>query len=324
MHSLGKISGMAVFLLALALAAAPGYSQLPLEFYFPSGAAKGKIIRHTGYTLSFSDQHRQAAWVLYQLTAERAAGKVPVPEFYKTDPEMAGGAALPGDYAGTGYDRGLLVPAGNLQWSKSAAGEAYLMSNVSPMKAAFRHGLWTELETQVRTWAVANGEVYVIAGPVLKGSLLTIGKSAIAAPTSFYAVVLDNREPDVKGIGFILPNGPSKKPLLSYAVSIDVVEKATGLNFFPNLPAKVQTPLEAIADTAKWTESVAPQQASGNESAVVTISDKGKVTGKTFTPAVLCRGLDSEGKRCKRMTTNPNGFCWEHQEQAKPVMKEIK
>ncbi len=323
MHARGKSPGLAAFILALTLFAVPGYSQLPLEFYFPAGASKGKIVRHVGYTLYFSDQHRQAAWALYQLTAERAGGKTPVPEFYKTDPEMASGSALPGDYAGTGYDRGLLVPAGNLKWSKSAAGEAYLMSNVSPMKSAFRHGLWAELEAQVRKWAVANGEIYVVVGPVLKGALLTIGKSKISAPESFYAVVLDNREPEVKGIGFILPNGPSKKPLMSCAVSIDAVELATGINFFPNLPARVQKPLEGTVSIAGWTESETPpsQQAAQQAAPVVNISEKGKITGKAFITAVLCRGLDSEGKRCKRMTTNPNGFCWEHQDQAKPAIK---
>lgn len=326
MHSLGKFPGMAVLLFALTLSAAPGYSQLPLEFFFPTGAAKGKVVRHVGYTLFFSDQHHQAAWALYQLTAERVAGKATVPEFYKADPEMASGSALPGDYNGTGYDRGLLVPAGNLKWSKSAAGEAYLMSNVSPMKSAFRSGLWAALEKQVREWATLNGEVYVVVGPVLKGALPTIGRGAVAAPSSFYAVILDNREPEVKGIGFVLPNGASKKPLMSYAVSIDAVEAATGLNFFPNLPARVQNPLEASVDAAKWTapaESPTPVDTI-RHAPTVTFSDKGQITGKAFTTAVLCRGLDSEGKRCKRMTTNPNGFCWEHQEQAKPAIKEIK
>lgn len=322
MHSFGKTPRTAAFILLLALLAVPGFCQLPIEFFLPTGQMKGKVVRHTGYTLFYSDQHHQAAWVLYQLTAERAGGKTAIPETYKADPDMMGGVN-PDDYTGTGYDRGLLVPAGNLKWSRSAAGEAYLMSNVSPMKSAFRRGLWAELEKKTRQWATADGEVYIVVGPVLKGALQTIGKSAIAAPSSFFAVILDYREPEVKGIGFILPNGPSKKPLMSYAVSIDDVETATGFNFFPNLPSKVQSPLEVVADTTGWVETAATDSltAGANSAGVVNFSDKGKITGKAFITAVLCRGVDSEGKRCKRMTTNSNGFCWEHQDQAKPQVK---
>lgn len=33
--------------------------------------------------------------------------------------------------------------------------------------------------------------------------------------------------------------------------------------------------------------------------------------------AVQCKGTTKKGKRCKRKTNNANGYCWQHQDQAK-------
>lgn len=309
-----KFIGPAICALVLSLSAAPGEGQLPLEYYFPSGFPKGKIIRHTGYTLHYSEKHRQAAWAVYLLTKERAAGTAAVTETFRPDPEIFAGAVQEDDYAKTGFARGMIVPAGNLKWSKTAAAEAYFMSNVTPMKPAFLKGLWAELETYTRKWAEANGKVYIVAGPILNEDLATMGESGIAIPRRMFAVILDNSEPELKCIGFILPNEPSKKSLMSRAVSIDEVETATGLNFFPNLPDRLENTLEASADTTLW--SISGNSGAGGTPSPVTFSEKGRLTGKAFTPAVLCRGKNSDGTPCKRMTTNPSGYCREHEDQA--------
>lgn len=36
---------------------------------------------------------------------------------------------------------------------------------------------------------------------------------------------------------------------------------------------------------------------------------------------VQCKGITISGERCNRMTNNTNGFCWEHQDQAKENSK---
>ena len=38
-------------------------------------------------------------------------------------------------------------------------------------------------------------------------------------------MILDYKEPSIKGIGFIIPNESSKEPLQRYAVTIDSVEE---------------------------------------------------------------------------------------------------
>ncbi|MFM7105661.1 MAG: DNA/RNA non-specific endonuclease, partial [Flavobacteriales bacterium] len=51
-------------------------------------------------------------------------------------------------------------------------------------------------------------------------------------------------DPGMHGIGFILPNEPSKLPLSAFAVSIDSVEKVTGINFFASITQNLIETLE--------------------------------------------------------------------------------
>lgn len=53
-------------------------------------------------------------------------------------------------------------------------------------------------------------------------------------------------------IGFILPNEGSNKPLAAFAVTVDTVEKATGLNFFSEVSEEEQERLERTISIKAW------------------------------------------------------------------------
>ena len=53
-------------------------------------------------------------------------------------------------------------------------------------------------------------------------------------------------------IGFILPNKVSNEPLAAFAVTVDTVEKATGLNFFSKVPQEEQERLERTISVNAW------------------------------------------------------------------------
>jgi endonuclease G len=313
-------NGIVAAVCSIVLSAAAGYSQLPLEYYFPAASPQGRIIRHTAFTLQYNERFRQADWVIYLLTAARVSGQISATPDYRTDPELGTSSVQSDDYQGSGYERGQLVPADDMRWSKTAHAESYYMSVVSPMKTVFRKGLWAELEAQTRNWAVENAELYVVTGPVLKGDLPPAGRSGILSPQYFYRVLLVAREQGMKGIGFILPAAGSKKSLMLYAVPIDSVESVTGIDFFSNLPDRTERAIEASLDPTLWVTNTAGQDSTGR-AVTVPVPVQRKLTGKAFTPAVLCKGITKDGKRCVRMTTNPNGYCWEHQDQAKPSSK---
>ena len=53
-------------------------------------------------------------------------------------------------------------------------------------------------------------------------------------------------------IAFIYPNGHSGGRLQQYAVSVDEVERRTGLDFFPTLPPKEEQRLESPVNLGAW------------------------------------------------------------------------
>jgi len=198
----------------------------------PKTNPKDIIITHTGYTLLYNETHEQSSWIAYELTKEETNKIYERTDKFISDPKVKTGTATDKDYAGSGYDRGHLAPASDMGWSVTAMAESFYYSNMSPQTPSFNRGVWKRLEELARTWAIENNSIYIVTGPVLTTGLNTIGSNKVSVPNYFYKVILDYSEPSIKGIGFIIPNTNSSEPLQQFAVSIDSVEKFTGIDFF--------------------------------------------------------------------------------------------
>ena len=259
------------------------------------------IIRHFGYTLSYNEKHEQANWVAYELTAAETRKAVNRSNDFQPDRAVNTGSATNEDYQGSGYDRGHLAPAADMEWSEQAMEESFYYSNMSPQVPGFNRGIWKKLEEQVRQWAIDNQDIYVVTGPVLEYNLPTIGPDKVSVPRYYYKVILDYTEPELKGIGFILPNASSTLPLQNFAVSIDSVEHLTGINFFPALPYKQEQAIEKTICIPCWTWTT-------------TATKKSHLT-KSNSVTVQCSAITKAGTRCKRMTSNSSGLCTQHENQ---------
>ncbi len=220
-----------------------------LELPRPTG---GEIEKYAGFTLEYNEQTEQAKWVAYELTRMEVRGSVDRTDNFKADPNISTGSADLSDYKKSGYDRGHLAPAGDMKWSREAMNESFFMSNMSPQLPAFNRGIWKKLEEQVREWAVDNDKILVVTGPIITKGYETIGENEVAIPAFYYKVILDITEPNIKGIGFILPNKKVEDPLSEYAMTIDEVERATGIDFFYQLPDEKETILESRLELRKW------------------------------------------------------------------------
>ena len=131
--------------------------------------------------------------------------------------------------------------------------DTFYLSNMCPQDPSFNRGIWADLEAVVRTMAYDNSSVYVVTGPVLTdGPYETIGKSKVAVPKRFYKVILDYTDPEIKAIGFVLPNEASDKALQHFAMSVDSVEEITSIDFFPSLPDEQEEIIEGSVNTALW------------------------------------------------------------------------
>lgn len=211
------------------------------------------IIDRPGYALGYIEYHEQPAWVVYHFTKEEAVTKaVKRSDDFREDPEIPTGSATLADYRRSGYDRGHLAPAADMAFSVRTMSDSFFMSNMSPQRPKFNRGVWKDLEAQVRDFAITEHDVYIVTGPILpKTKTVTIGGNKVTVPTHYYKIVYD-RTPPEKMIAFILPNDGSNRPLQDFAVTVDAVEAATGLNFFSIVPQPKQEQLESTISVQDW------------------------------------------------------------------------
>lgn len=226
------------------------------EDYIAPAGTSGQVIDHGGFILSYDEDWEQAEWVAYVLERDNLQQEwTDRPRDFRSDPLVHDGSATDNDYRGSGYDRGHLAPFADFAWNRALAEKTFFLSNISPQARQFNQGVWRELEELTRDWAKRCKRLYVVTGPVMtqepKG---TIGRNnRIAVPAAFYKVLLDLDDPEQKGIGFVIPNQISFDPLYDYAVSIDEVERITGIDFFAELmPAETEAALESSGNPDLW------------------------------------------------------------------------
>lgn len=224
------------------------------EYFLPESST-GVIVQHDYFTLSYSEEHEQAEWVAHILMRENLEKPWnDRTDNFRPDPKIKTGSATPDDYRNSGYDRGHLVPAADLAFNEAALSQSFYMSNITPQARNFNKGIWRELEELTRNWAKKFKKLYVVTGPVLteppKGR---IGETGVSVPTAYFKVLLDISEPELKGIGFLLPNEVNFEPLYKFAVSIDEVEEVINLNLFPDLMSpELEAELESTYNIDLW------------------------------------------------------------------------
>jgi endonuclease G len=230
------------------------------------------------------------------LTSEETNSTIKRSNKFIIDPLVKTGSADNSDYAGSGYDKGHLAPAGDMGWSATSMKESFYYSNMSPQVPSFNRGVWKRVEELVRAWANEYKSVYIVTGPVLTNGLPTIGHDKVSVPKYFYKVILEYNASGTKGIGFVIPNAASQESLQRYAVSIDSVEKITGIDFFPLLPDKQEKAIESNLNVNEWTWK----------------SFKSTAKKEKLSASVQCSGITKKGTRCKNRTTNASGRCYLH------------
>lgn len=188
------------------------------------------VIKHTYFNLQFNVETKTAYWVMYRITVDNLveAGK-------RDDMRFVPDPAIPesvksSNYNKSGYDRGHLCPAEDMEFSIEAMRETFCTSNIAPQNPSCNRGIWKELENRVRKMVMQGRELLIITGPIYKDSQESIGKDEVRVPDAFFKIIYDYRND--MAIGFIIPNQPlNDASLETFARSVAEIEKEIGIDF---------------------------------------------------------------------------------------------
>ena len=216
----------------------------------PSGM-KNVVCHYSGFTSYFNPETHIPNCVAYEIIESETTGDEPRKKSFEAD-HTIDGCAESSDYRNSGYDRGHMAPAADMKWSKVAMEESFLMTNICPQAKSLNSGIWHRLEQRVREWATRDSSIIVVCGPIFTPGkpVEQIGEIGVAVPHRFFkALYAPGRN---IGIAFIFDNDKVKGELRKYAVTIDSVERETGLDLFYNLPDDIENEVENQCNYKLW------------------------------------------------------------------------
>jgi endonuclease G len=134
---------------------------------------------------------------------------------------------------------------------------------MQPQYNKFNAGLWEKMEEDVRNWANKSDTLYVCKGGTIDKSSnileyvfqsshqsTKVNDKHIPVPKYFFMAVLGKKGSSFKATGFwIAQDNYNDTKLKSYAVTIQALQKSTGIDFFCNLPDDIENEVENVAQS---------------------------------------------------------------------------
>ena len=233
------------------LSSKTGWLELPamddpnLGYYSHSFKMNGMTYRN--YSFGWSQKDRVALWVAYPLCKLYTNGNVGRTEAWALDPLLGNNSAAPfSGYAGD-YARGHQVPSADRQCCYDANAQTFYGTNMTPQLNAHNEGIWSSLENKVRKLANTSDTTYVVTGVIVSASSKKEKDSygmSVTIPDAYFKVLLRYSKSSTLGqwnaAAFYLEHKAYSVGLgKEHSMSVDELEKMTGVDFFVNLPAKV-------------------------------------------------------------------------------------
>ena len=183
---------------------------------------------------------------------------------YPNDPDLPVAYQMTADpYKYNGYDHGHICPSADRLRSTESNYQTFYITNMQPQLNVFNDGIWEVMEEQVRTWAATSDTLYVCKGGTIDKQEHIIryltdqidGKNKIPVPRYFFMAILSKTGSNYKALGFWvehLNKDHKMDALRGYTVSIDLLEKYTGIDFFCNLPDDIEDNVEKSLTLSSW------------------------------------------------------------------------
>ena len=158
------------------------------------------------------------------------------------------------------YEHGHICPSADRLSSSTVNFQTFYLTNMQPQFKDFNGGLWARLENQVRVIArkaaQQGGTLYICKGGTVDegmwggfSKIYHTQPNGLIVPRYFYMALLREVNGQYTAMAFwtdqISETSYSGTDYSRFAISIDELEKRTGIDFFCNLPGATETTVEA-------------------------------------------------------------------------------
>ncbi len=225
-------------------------------FGCPQGTSPANIrIDRPIYSLSANPSTKFADWAAYRVRTSNF-GPHRARDWH-ADPDLPEAATLEKpDYADAPrllhIDRGHQVPLAAFEGSPFWHMVNYL-SNITPQSSELNQGAWMHVEELERHWA-PTANVYVITGPLYERAMPSLPKAdePHRVPSGYWKVIatFDNQLLDTLSVAFDQNTGRYAN-FCDYQVTIDAIERRSGLELFPDLREPDQARIESEPGTLR-------------------------------------------------------------------------
>ena len=212
------------------------------------------IIDNTGFSIGYSELHKNPIWVSYRLFKVDNPTSGKRPSKFEVDNRTESKVAYD-DYTHSGYDRGHMAPnyAISTRYGREAQLQTFLMSNICPQRPTLNRQIWNRLEHKIaNTYANDFEEIWVVTGPIFDDHVEKL-ESGVEIPDAFYKIIVDEEDGNPRMQAFIIAQDVvGSEKYEKFLVRIDSVESVTGIDFFSGLDDRVENRLEAMKQDIVW------------------------------------------------------------------------
>ena len=221
------------------------------------------------YCLEYNPTKGHSRWVAFRFDATTRKQVTGRNDSFADDPALPTAWRIGSNGFGSGYDRGHLCASADRLYSVGANVQTFYMTNMSPQLSRFNQNYWVVLEAQVqklgRSASFAD-TLYVVKGGTIDDDhvrqyLTRPNGLKVAVPQYYFMALLSIKSGTYESVGFWMEhkdygysgnNKPSPEEMAAHMVTIDRLEELTGIDFFHNLPDKVETAVEDHYLRSRW------------------------------------------------------------------------
>lgn len=141
---------------------------LAFKQQLPKAEQSHTIICKQSFVIGYNSSSKIAIWTAHVIESRTLKmPKTARKNVFKLDPSINKySQSSPSVYAGSGYDRGHLVPFEDLAYSEEEASKSFMMTNIIPQIPQNNRQIWRSVESFTRKVATKNKKIFVITGTI--------------------------------------------------------------------------------------------------------------------------------------------------------------